>query len=95
MKYATVITNYPDVPKGEPVVYIDMGDNIKRFSDSKGADEFFNSWYESAKKDGDENLNLERVIEASDDDIVEIGDYSGDKKTTLDKMIEKFGYDAP
>jgi hypothetical protein len=95
MKYATVVTNYPGVPKGEPVIYIDTEDSIKRFSESKGADEFFNSWYESAKKAGDKNLKLEQVIEASDDDIIEVDDYSGEKKTTVAKMIEKFGYDAP
>lgn len=95
MKYVTVITNYPGVPKGKPVIYIDLGDNIKRFSDSKDDDEFFNKWFETAKKAGDKNLSLERVIEAGDDDIIESAEYSGKNKEKISSLIKEYGYDAP
>jgi hypothetical protein len=97
MKYMIATEKMPDIDAGSPLIYIDFGDIVKQYSDSKNSDSWFNTWYENFKKENPskEELKMERVASVSDTSSVEIGEYSGTAKEKVDKILKEYGYDAP
>lgn len=97
MKYMIGTDINPAMKTDVQLVYIDFGGTIKQYSSMKDDDQWFNSWYEKLKADNEpkEFLKMERVAAFADTYEIEEGEYSGAGKEKVDKLLKKFGYDAP